>query len=502
MKTILLAAAAAALSSVALVPTAWAQVANDENTLAIAAIVDNNSFDRAQLMIANQMQFWQPVLDTLLVAKPDGTIEPNLATDWSYNADNSVLTLKLRDGVSFTDGAPFDSQAVKANLEYLKNGGGQNSFMAALISEVEVISPTEVALHLSEPDPTLIDNLAVVGGAMASPATLGVEAFANNPIGSGPYIFDAQNSVLGRQYVYVRNADYWNSQAFPYDRVTITPINDQVARLNALKSGQVDAGLGEARTVADAEANGLVVHKSDVNWLGFIIADREGKIAPALADVRVRRAINMAFDTASILKFVELGHGRLSDQIFPTVSEAYLPELDEAYAYDPEAAKALLAEAGYPEGFSLTLPDISSLANFNPIVEQQLKAIGIGVEWEKVAPNATIPELRSGKFPAYVFQFGYQGSWAEYRKFGYPDSPWNTSKVADPTFLEMLDETQYATGDEQIAGYQELNRYMVDNAFYAPWYRRDTIYLTNPETTVEMRGTNAVPHIRDFAKAD
>ncbi|MBP1844258.1 peptide/nickel transport system substrate-binding protein [Rhizobium petrolearium] len=502
MRNIVFAAAVAAMGSVASAPSVMAQVANDDQTLAIAAILDNNSFDRAQLMIANQMQFWQPVLDTLLVMQPDGKVVPNLATAWSYNDDHSVLTLTLREGVSFTDGTPFDGNAVKANLDYLKKGAGQNGFMAALISQVEVVSPTEVRLYLSEPDPSLIDNLTVVAGAMASPATLGSKDFANNPIGSGPYIYDVSASVPGRQYVYNRNPNYWNKGAFPFERVTITPINDQVARLNALKSGQVDAGLGEARTVADAEANGLVVQRNDVNWLGFIIADREGKITPALADVRVRKALNMAFDKASILKFVELGFGRLSDQIFPTGSSAYVPELDKVYPFDPKAARALLEEAGYRKGFTLVLPELASFASFNPIVEKQLKDIGITVQWEKIAPNATIPELRSGRFPAYVFQFGYQGTWAEYQKFGYPHSAWNTSKVADPQLLKMLDATQHAIGDEQIKGYRDLNRYMVENAFFAPWYRRDTIYLTNKQTVVKLHPTNAVPHIRDFSKAE
>lgn len=483
-------------------PAAVAQVANDVDTLALAAVIDNNSFDRAQLMIGNQMQFWSPVFDTLLVREPNGEIEPNLATEWSYNADNSVLNLKLRDGVTFTDGTPFDGEAVKANLEYLKNGAGQNSFMVASISEVEVVSPTEVNLHLSEPDPGLLQNLAVVGGAMASPVILGVEGSANNPIGSGPYAYDANASVLGRQYVFVRNADYWNAEAFPFERVTITPINDAVARLNALKSGQIDAGMSEARAVADAEANGLTVNRIDVDWFGLIIADREGKITPALADPRVRKAINMAFDSKSILEFVELGFGRLSDQIFPATSQAYVPELDEVYPFDPEQARALLAEAGYADGFELLLPETNGFAAFYPIIEKYLKDIGITVKWEKVAPNATITELRSGKYPAYLFQFGYQGEWSEFRKFGFPESPWNTSKVADPAFLEMLDKTLYATGDEQVALYKELNRYMVENAFYAPMYRRDTIYLTNKEIVVELQSTNVLSPIRNYSKAE
>lgn len=491
--------AAALLAGVA--PAAMAQVANDADTLALGATIDNTSFDRAQLMIGHQLQYWSPVFDTLLVREANGDIGPNMATEYTYNGDSSVLTLKLRDGITFTDGAPFDGEAVKANLEYLKSGAGQNSFMAASISEIEVVSPNEVKLHLSEPDPGLLQNLAVVGGAMASPATLGVEGSANSPIGSGPYVYDTAASVLGRQYVYVRNPNYWNAADFPFERVTITPINDNVARLNALKSGQIDAGISEARAVADAEANGLVLNRVDVDWFGLIIADREGKIAPALADLRVRKALNMAFDGASILKFVDLGYGRLTDQIFPSTSQAYVPELDEVYPFDPAAAKALLAEAGYPDGFSLTLPETTNYAAFNPIVEKFLKDIGVSVKWEKIAPNATITELRSGKFPAYVFQFGYQGEWSEIRKFGFPDSPWNTSKVADPALLELIDKVQYASGDAQNALYKDVGRYFVENAYYAPMYRRDIIYLTNKETLVDLQSTNVVSPIRNYSKA-
>lgn len=502
MKKLLLAAATVALTSVAWTPLAFAQVANDEQTLALAATLDNNSFDRAQLMIANQIQYWQPVLDTLLIAEPDGTIVPGLATEWSYNGDNRILSLALRDGVEFTDGTPFDADAVKANIEYLRNGAGQNSFMAALISEIEIVSPLEVRLHLSEPDPTLLDNLTVVGGAMASPATLGAEGSGSILVGTGPYLYDSNTSALGRQYVYNRNPDHWEIEQYPFERITISPINDNVARINALKSGQIDGALSEARAVADAQANGLTINSSDVNWMGLTIADRDGKLTPALGDVRVRQAINMAFDKASILEFLELGYGRLSDQIFPTGSEAYVEELDSVYPYDPEAARALLAEAGYADGFEVLMPDIAQYASFNPIIETQLKDVGITVRWEKIAPNATITELRSGRFPLFMLPFGYQGSWAEYRKFALPESPWNPIKVADATLLEMLDEVQYASGEAQVEGYKELNRYLVDNAWFAPWYRRDTFYFTNAQTTAQMRGTNGVPFIRDYGKAE
>jgi len=502
MRNHLIAALVAALSTFTPLQAARAQITNDASTLALAARIDNNSFDRAQLMIGNQMQFWQPVFDTLLVAEPDGSVSPNMATDYAYNDDNTVLTLILREGITFTDGAVFDAEAVRANLEHLAAGGGQNSFMAAAIEQVEVVSPLEVRLHLSEPDPALLANLGVVGGAMASPASLTAPDAASNPVGSGPYVYDTQQSVAGRAYVYRRNPDYWNAGAFPFDNVTLIPMVDQVARLNALRSGQVDAGLGDARTIAEAAATGLVVNSNDVDWIGLILADRTGAIAAPLADVRVRQAMAMAFDAPSILRYIDMERGRLTNQIFPEVSEAFLPELESVFPYDPAGARALLAEAGYADGFTLTMPELGSMANLNPIVAQMLGDIGITVQWVPIAPNATISELRSGRYPVFFFQFGYQGSWAELRKFAFPTSPWNTSQVNDPALMELVNAAQMATGDEQVAAFQAVNRYLVDNVWFAPWYRRDTIYLSNAQTRVTMHATNVVPHIRNFARAD
>ncbi len=492
----------AALTAVAPLGSARAQPVNDASVLALATRIDNNSFDRGQLMIGNQMQYWQPVFDTLLVVEPDGTIAPNMASAWSYNADNTVLALTLREGISFTDGTPFDAEAVRANFEHLRASGGQNSFTMAAITGIEIVSPLEVRLQLSEPDPALLTNLGLVGGAMASPASLTAADAATNPVGSGPYVYDSAQSVAGRAYVYRRNADYWNAAAFPYDTITLMPMLDQVARLNALRSGQIDGGLGDARTVAEAEASGLVVNSNSVDWLGLTIADREGRLVPALADVRVRRAIAMAVDAASVLRYIDMERGILTNQIFPEQSEAFLPALDAAYPYDPEAARALLAEAGYAEGFTLSMPELNSMANINPIIEQMLAAIGITVEWVAIAPNATISELRSGRYPVFVFQFGYQGTWAEFRKFLFPTAPWNPSQVNDPALVALITEAQMATGDAQVTAYQAVNQYIVDNVWFAPWYRRDTIYLSNAETLVTPHGTNTVPHIRNFARAD
>ncbi|MDR6906633.1 peptide/nickel transport system substrate-binding protein [Agromyces sp. 3263] len=468
-------------------------------TLTIASIFDNNSFDRGALEIGNRVHYWMPVYDTLLVLDPDAQLQPNLATEWSYNDDNTVLSLTLRDGVEFTDGTPFDGEAVKANLEYLKAGTGQNAYMAASIDEVEVVGATEVNLRLTAPDPGLLNYLAVVGGAMASPTTLGAGDEATTAIGSGPYVLE--KATPGSEYVYERNEDYWNSEAFPYDEIVVKPISDSTARLNALKSGQADVALVDPPQVSEAEGSGLTVERYPTDWQGLFLNDRAGATVPALADVRVRQAINLAIDTRSILENLARGEGELTSQTFNTSSDAFVADLDDAYPYDLKRAKALMADAGFEDGFAVTMPDLSSFPQITPILKQQLGQIGIDVTFEKIAADATIPELLSGKYPMFWFSLGSQSPWQDFRKFGTAGSPWNTSHVDDPTMTALLEAAQFSTGDEQVAAFQAANEYLVDQAWMAPWFRANTLLATSTDVRATPQAWNVVPWIRNFAPA-
>lgn len=504
MKSRLLATTATA-AAVALALTGCGADASDpgeaSSTLTIAASSDNNSFDTAALEIGHRVQYWMPVYDTLLIQNPDAEPEPNLATDWSYDETGTELTLELREGVEFTDGEPFDADAVKANIEHLRAGTGQNAYMVSNVEEIEIVDDHEVVLHLSRPDAGLLNYLGVAGGAMASPAALGTEELATTPVGSGAYVLDASATTPGSQYTYTRNPDYWNPDAYPYDTIVIKPIIDLSARLNALKSGQVNAALADAKSIAEAEASGLSVHTLPVDWNGIIIADRNGETVPALGDVRVRQAINHAFDAEAILQNVHLGYGEVTDQVFNTRSLAFDPELEGAYDYDPERARELLAEAGYPDGFEIVMPEFPFAAAVNPIIEQQFADIGITVDWEKVSTDAAVSELLSGKYPIYWFSLASQTVAQDVQKLATPTSPWNTSKVDDPELMALVEAARAATGDEQRAAFQAISEYFVENAWFDPWYRVDTVQLTDAATTVEMQAQNVVPWPRNFSPA-
>lgn len=490
-------ASAALCVSAALALPAAAEISNSPETLAIGAFRDNQTFDRSMLRTSHWATYWQPVFDTLLRVDSEGEIHPNVAESYELAEDGQTLTLTLREGLTFTDGSPVDAEAAKANIEFLLNSNGQNRWGIEGISSIDTPSATELVIHLSEPNPAILYSLGTVGGVLAAPATLGTEEAKAIPVGSGPYIYDQDASVQGRQYVYRRNPDYWNPEAFPFENVSITPMADLSARLNALRSGQIDAAPGDPRAAAEAEASRLDVSNRSIDMFSIFIADRAGEMVPALGDVRVRQAINMAVDAPSILEFVDKGFGTLSDQPNVAPNRLHVDDLKDRYPYDPDAARALIEEAGYGDGITIQMPELASMTSYNPILAQQLQEIGITVEWQKVSPATTISDLLSGKYPMFLFRLGSETAWGDVQKFIAPDAAWNTRKSETEELTALIEAAQYAPLDDD-APFHAITEYLVDNAWFAPWYSYDSVYMTNSDVEVTMPSLNVVPWLWDY----
>ena len=255
-------------------------------TLTIAPLVPALPWDLKDAGLGNNAQYYQPVYDSLLRLDSKGAPTANVATSWRYDKSQTELTLKLRTGLKFTDGAPVDAAAVKANLDNTKTGANEAAGMLKGIASVRVVNPTTVVLKLSAPDPSLVPNLGNVAGMLASPKAIQSGALKTAPVGSGPYKLDPSATTHGSQYTFVRNPDYWNAKAFPYDKIVLKPLTDPTAVLNALRSGQIDGALmTNAKNIAPAQASGLKVNKftsGDVD--GVYIWDRGGKQVKALGN--------------------------------------------------------------------------------------------------------------------------------------------------------------------------------------------------------------------------
>jgi peptide/nickel transport system substrate-binding protein len=424
-----------------------------------------------------------------------------LATEWAYNDDHTVLTMDLRDDVTFSDGEKFDADAAKANLDHFKSANGPDAAQAGSISAVDVVDEDTIDIRLASADPALEYYLSQAPGLMGSPKALGTEEIKTVPVGSGPYVLDAKSSVNGSQFVYTANEDYWNKGLQKFSKVTIKVLTDVTARTNALVSGQVDAALLDAKNGKQADGAGLELVSFPVDWQGLFLFDRDGTNAPALADVRVRQAINYAFDRETMLEQLSLGHGEVTAQIFGKTTDAYLPELDDAYAYDPAKAKSLLAEAGYADGFDLTIPVLPGTEAIMAMLQQQMADVGITIKQEAVPQANYVADLQAAKYSAAWFSVFQGEPWVAIRQAIGPEAAYNPFKVTTPELQTAIDAVQMG-GDESSELAKAVNQYVVDQAWFAPWFRVDQMfYIDSDKVTVEPQAQQTVPSIYNYSPA-
>ncbi|MEQ6896461.1 ABC transporter substrate-binding protein [Microbacterium sp. KR10-403] len=470
-------------------------------TLTLGSLSNVTSFDPAQAHLGHLMPTYQAAYDTLILREPDGTLAPMLATKWEYNDDQTQLTLDLRDDVTFTDGAKFDAAAAKANLDHFKSANGPDANEAKSIKDVQVVDDDTVRVDLTEADPAMLYYLSQAAGFMGSPKALGTEAIKTDPVGSGPYVLDKAASVNGSQFTFTKNPKYWNKDLQKYDKVVVKILPDVTARLNAIVSGQVDAVLLDPKTAPKAEQAGLTQTKWTNDWSGLLLFDRDGKIVPALKDVKVRQAINYAFDRKTMLKEVMGGEGEVTSQVFGKSNDAYIPALDDAYPYDPAKAKQLLSEAGYPDGFSMNVPLLPGTESIMAVVKQQLADVGITIKLSSVPQTSYVSDIIAGKFPLAWFQIFQGEPWVAIRQMITTDAAYNPFHTTSDELQADIDAVQTG-GDKAGELAKKVNQYVTDNAWFAPWFRVNQQYFTNAKKVkVEVQIQQAVPNLYNYSPA-
>ncbi|HEU4839914.1 MAG TPA: ABC transporter substrate-binding protein, partial [Ilumatobacteraceae bacterium] len=289
-----------------------------------------------------------PVYDRLIWQTPEVELEPGLATEWAFT-DDLHFEMTLREGVTFSDGTPFDADAVAANIDRAKNveGSGLAAYLAS-VDTVEVIDPTHVRFVLNRPDATLPMQLATRPGMMISPAAFENPDLDSQPVGSGPY--ELVEYREGDMAAYERRDDYWNPDYAGVKRLEIYYIPDSTTRLNGLRTGAIDATPLDAEQIEQAEdIDGVDVTVSDTIQLYHFQLDRTKS---EFGNPLVRQAMAHAIDRQSIIDALFFGYGTLATQWVAPGTPYYVDDLGDSTTYDPERARELLAEAGLPDGFT------------------------------------------------------------------------------------------------------------------------------------------------------
>ncbi|MBO5556654.1 MAG: ABC transporter substrate-binding protein [Oscillospiraceae bacterium] len=355
------------------------RAASNEITVGIAQDLDE-SLDPHLTVAAGTREVMFNVFEGLVKPTSDGDLVPAVASDVSVADDGLTYTFTLRQGVKFHNGDPVDMQDVLFSINRNADTSSGEALIPALtaIADMQVEGDT-LTITLSEPNPEFLSYLTL--------AILpeGYDKQDTAPIGTGPFKFvsrTAQDNIVLERF-----ADYWGTPA-KLDKVTYKVIENVEGLILGLQSGALDlvSHLSSTQT-AQLSSKDFVIEEGTMNLVQAMYLNNAVK---PFDDVRVRQALCYAVDKQAILDLAFDGYGHpLGSSMYPAFTKYYDESLTDYYTQDIEKAKALLAEAGYPNGFDMT---ITVPSNYQPhmdtaqVLVEQLKAIGVNatilpIEW-------------------------------------------------------------------------------------------------------------------------
>lgn len=450
--------------------------------------------------------------EPLVYKATGGAVEPALAESWEINDDNTQIDFTIRDGVSFTDGSPVTAEAVKASLDHCASEASVNRQTMAKVESVTATEDGVVSVALLEPNPSIESMLSQTGGCgmIISPSGLAeVDDLTvdNDSAGAGAYIYRAAESVPGDTYTYVANPDYYDKDGKQhYERIVLRVITNAQAALNAVQTGQVDITVGDLTTAAQAKEAGLNLAWTPFIWAGLNLIDRGGETTPALGDVRVRQAINHAIDRESVATALLGEFGVPTAQIAAEGFDGHSEELADAYPFDPDKAKQLLAEAGYADGFTLPVMTVAfgGLDVLVTAITPMLAEVGITVDATVATDEKTyIDGMVNRQYSAVAVGYGSQPMYEMAQNLVVPTGvPFNGFGTEDPDALAILDDLARATGDEQRARAVDLSTYLTEQAWFAPvMFGPQISYYRDTVTGIEISGASPTVQVLDVRSA-
>ncbi len=434
--------------------------------------------------------------DRLVSRDYDFKYKPGLAKSWDVSEDGLTWTFHLREGVKFHDGSPFTAKDVKWTIDTIKDPNTGSPYRNDLkaIKEVIVKDDHTIVMKLNYPFPNLLFNLSNTASGI-HPANA-YEKYGDDygkkiVIGTGPFKF--KEWVKGDRIVLEKNEEYnwgpeWMSNRGPalIDKIVLRTIPDENTRIMELETG----GIHILRNVPVAHLERLEknpdiqVYRGPATKLGYLAYATDKK---PFTDVRVRRAINHAVNREEIINYVFRGVGEVAyGYLPPALKDEYLEESkDLAYNYNPEKAKQLLAEAGYPDGLKLTLSaDNSSRSQkLAEVLQSQLKEVGIETEIQLYDSASYKAMLKEGKQELFIRQYSWPNAdildwFLLSSQMPYPNhSRWN-----DPKTDELIKKAaSMPTWEERAEAYKEVQKYLIEQAVWCPIYIPEQIIAVRKE---------------------
>jgi len=481
--TVSLLLAIALLSSVAGCGGNQQAANNSKDILVYAQGADPRGLDPAMVDDGESAKVIVNVYETLVKYKEDSTeIEPGLATDWQMSPDGKEWVFNLRKGVKFHDGTDFNAEAVKFTIDrqlppQRTDDMPYASFTFGPVKEVQVLDTYKVKIILTEPYAPFLANLAMALAApIVSPTAVEKygEDFNNNPVGTGPYKFVKWDK--GQQVVLEAFKDYWGDQP-KTPKVVFKITKENSVRATELMTGAADIIDGvdpsDIKKLQESKMQVAMDAGMNINYMCFL-CDK-----PPFNNAKMRQAVSYAINKDELVKALYQD----TAQVAPSILPDFIPGFDESLKgipYDPQKAKQLLAEAGYPNGLEVNMITYSNPRPYNAVGGEKLAA-AVQSQLAKVGVKANIQpypwkEYKDALFKADGVNLAFYG-WTGDN--GDPDnflslleskeieSTLNSAKYSNPQVDNLLVQArQNLDANQRMVTYQQLQQIVEQEA---PW---------------------------------
>ncbi len=375
LSTLLLAGLAACSSSTpSESETAAPSAAAEKNELVMALAVDPDGLDPQRTTAASTFQITNNIYEPLLTVTDQGELTGALADSWEVSEDGLTLTFTLRENAQFSNGNPCDAEAVIASFQRLKAEDSPRAADYANIVSMEAADERTVVFTTETLDVAALSSFAYPWAAIVDVTV--ADTLTNQPVGTGPYTLN--------QWIPQQSLSLTRNETYPgtvnIDNIEFRMMPDAASQISAFQNGELDIISVSGDQVAAFENNpDYNVIQAPANSLQLMAMNLDNE---ALADVRVRQAINYAVDKDALIETVWWGYGQKIGSHYPTVLKEYVDH-SEDYTYDPDRARELLNEAGYSDGLTLQMylpQNYTAYVNAGQVIADQLEQVGIHCE--------------------------------------------------------------------------------------------------------------------------
>jgi peptide/nickel transport system substrate-binding protein len=390
-------------------------------------------------------QVMASLYDKLVDIDENGEIVPMLAKSYDVSDDGKVYTFHLRDGIKFHDGTEFNAEAAKYNLERYQEEDSVRSTEVEPIESVEAVDEYTVRVTLSEPFAPFLAVLTDRAGIMASPKAIEENngRISKDPVGTGPFKFVER--VRGDHITVEKNPDYWREGLPKIDKIEYRGIDDENVQYQNLQSGELDIidsiPLVEFKELQESGDYNVSIEPG-LGYQGVFLNVTQ----PPFDNKQLRQAVYRLVDRDAIVKAVLRGvGGEAGNSPFSEQSWAYSEESDSYPERSVEEAKALLEEAGKPDGFSFTLKTDPSPINqqIGQVIQNNLKPAGIDVKLEQEEFGTLLDDSTNGNFQALFL--GWSGRIdpdLNIYDFTVTNGDFNDSGYSNPEVDKLLNEAR------------------------------------------------------------